>query len=38
MANFCNHTTFVYKIEPKSVCDALKDEHWTATMHEELSL
>jgi len=37
MANFCNHTTFVSKFEPQSVCEALKDEYWTTTMHEELN-
>jgi len=25
MENFCNHTTFVSKIEPKSICETLKD-------------
>jgi len=37
MANFCNHTTFVSKIEPQSVCEAHKDELCTTTMHEELN-
>jgi len=37
MANFCNHTTFVSKIKPQSIGEALKDEHWTTTMHEELN-
>ncbi|XP_068503904.1 uncharacterized mitochondrial protein AtMg00810-like [Phaseolus vulgaris] len=37
MANLCNHTTFVSKVEPQSVCEALKDEHWTTAMHEELN-
>jgi len=35
MTNFCNHTTFVSKL--KSICEALKDEHWTTEMHEELN-
>ena len=37
MANYCNHTTYVSKVEPNSILDALKDEHWTTTMHEELN-
>jgi len=37
MANFCNHTSFVSKIEPQSVCEAIMDEFWTTTMHEELN-
>jgi len=37
MANYCNHTSFVSKIEPKSINDALKDKHWIIAMHEELN-
>ena len=32
MAEFCNHTAFVSKIEPQLVCEPLKDEFWTTTM------
>jgi len=28
---------FVSQIEPKTICDALKDENWVATMHDELN-
>jgi len=37
MADFYNHIAFVSKIEPQSVCEALKDELWTTTMQEELN-
>ena len=37
MEDFCNHTAFVSKVEPQSVCEALKDELWTTTMQEELN-
>jgi len=28
---------FIFKIEPKSIGDALKDENWVAAMHDELN-
>jgi len=28
---------FVSQVEPKSISEALKDESWIATMHEELN-
>jgi len=28
---------FVSQIEPKSICDALKDENWVAAMNDELN-
>jgi len=37
MENFYDHTTFVSKFEPQLVSEALKDEYWTTTMHEELN-
>jgi len=37
VAKFYNHSAFVSKIEPQSVCEALKDEFWTAAMQEELN-
>ena len=37
VANFCNHMTFVSKVEPKSNNEVFKDEHWTSAMHEELN-
>ena len=32
MADFYNHTAFVSKIKPQSMCETLKDEFWTTTM------
>jgi len=37
ISNFSNHMGFVSKVEPKSINEALKDEHWIVAMHEELN-
>ncbi|XP_042484220.1 uncharacterized protein LOC122064568 [Macadamia integrifolia] len=32
----CNHTTFISKIEPKNIEEALRDSDWIGAMQEEL--
>src|SRR4051812_31241370 len=36
LANFCEYYTFISKIEPMKVEEALKDPDWINAMHEEL--
>ena len=37
ISNYCKHMTIVSQVELKSISEALKDESWVATMHEELN-
>jgi len=37
VSNYCIHMDFVSHIEPKFVCEPLKDESWIAVMQEELN-
>ena len=36
LSQFCLNVAFVSQLEPKSVSDALKDDHWFLAMHDEL--
>ena len=35
-ANFCLYSSFLSKIEPKKVCEALEDPDWILAMQDEL--
>jgi hypothetical protein len=37
IANFCEHYSFVYSIEPFRVEEALQDPDWAIAMKEELN-
>jgi len=37
ISNYCKHMGFVSQVEPNTISEALKDESWIATMHDELN-
>nr|KYP47857.1 hypothetical protein KK1_030492 [Cajanus cajan] len=37
MKNICNTITFVSQVEPKTINEALHDEHWLMAVHKELN-
>ena len=38
LAKFCEHFSFVSRIEPKKIEEALRDVDWVNAMHEELNI